>query len=185
MRGKQRLRELFQSRAIQFGDFTLASGQKSRYYLNSKRVLFHPEFLSLLGEALADATVDTAIDSAGGLEVGAIPMTAAYLSARQQRGSGSGLEGFFVRKQAKSHGSQDLIEGQLKSGDRVLILDDVLTTGTGAMKAIQAVQATGATVARVVCICDRLQGAGELLAAYDFRPLFTADDFDLSGPGVG
>src|SRR5213080_1221182 len=94
-----RLLELFKARAVAFGDFTLASGQKSRYYINSKKVLFHGEAIALLGQLLYEATRDLDIQAIGGLEIGAIPMaTAAVL--RYQR-EGQTLEGFFVRKQAK------------------------------------------------------------------------------------
>lgn len=180
MTPRDRLRDLFRERALQFGDFTLASGQKSSYYVNSKKVLFHPEAITLVGELLADAADDVAFDAVGGLEVGAIPMAAAVLVALHRRGKFA--EGFFVRKQAKAHGSQELVEGQVKAGDRVLILDDVLTTGTSALNAVRAVEALGASVVRVVCICDRLQGAREALAGYDFRPLFTVRDFGIT-PG--
>ena len=110
----ERLRELFAQRALAFGDFTLASGAKSSYYVNSKRVLFHAEAISLLGNALHELCQDLTIDAVGGLEVGAIPMTAAMLMAYHQ--AGKSLEGFFVRKKPKTHGSQDLVEGQVASG---------------------------------------------------------------------
>jgi orotate phosphoribosyltransferase len=172
-----RLRELFLARAVKVGRFTLASGKESGYYINSKDVLFHPEALTLLGEALADATADVAPQAVGGLEVGAIPLTAAVLMAYHRRGLTA--EGFFVRKQAKAHGSLKLVEGRVQAGDRVVVVDDVLTTGGSALQAVKAVEAVGASVVRVVCICDRLQGAAETLAGYDFRPLFTVRDLGI------
>jgi orotate phosphoribosyltransferase len=177
---RDRLQQLFRERALQFGDFTLASGQKSSYYVNSKRVLFHAEAITLLGELLYEATQDLAIEAIGGLEVGAIPMAAAALTAFHRHGKN--VEGFFVRKKAKQHGSQDLIEGQVQKGDRVVVVDDVLTTGGSVIQAIRAVEDKGAKVVRVVCICDRLQGAAEALAGYDFRPLFTIRDFGIEPP---
>ena len=173
----ERLRELFAQRALAYGDFTLASGKKSSYYINSKRVLFHAEAVALLGEALREACNDLTFDAVGGLEVGAIPMTAAMLMAHHQ--AGQSLEGFFVRKKPKTHGSQDLIEGQIEAGQSVVILDDVLTTGGSALQAVRAVEALGVKVLRVVCICDRLQGAAETLAGYELRSLFTIDDFGI------
>ena len=174
---RARLLDLFKTRAVAFGDFTLASGQKSSYYINSKKVLFHSEAAWLLCEMLWQATSDLDITAVGGLEVGAIPMAA--VTVMRYHDHGRALEGFFVRKQAKEHGSQTRIEGDLKPGDRVAVLDDVLTTGQSALKAVKAVEAAGAVVARVVCIVDRLQGARETLAGYDFRPLFTIRDLGI------
>lgn len=182
MTNRDRLRDLFRARALQFGDFTLASGKKSSYYVNSKKVLFHAEAITLLGEELYEATKDLTFQAIGGLEVGAIPMAAAALTAFHRHGRH--LEGFFVRKQAKGHGSKELVEGQVAAGDAVVVIDDVLTTGGSVVQAIQAVEAVGAKVLRVVCICDRLQGAREALAGYDFRPLFTIRDFGIEPAGA-
>lgn len=175
-----RLLDLFKSRAVAFGDFTLASGKKSSYYINSKKVLFHGEAIAILGELLFEATHDLDIQAIGGLEVGAIPMATAAVLRFQQ--TGRTLEGFFVRKQAKGHGSQERVEGRVNSGDAVIIVDDVLTTGESVVQAIEAVEAIGAKVLRVVCIVDRLQGARERLAKYDFRPLFTIQDLGIESP---
>ena len=175
MTARDRLQTLFRDRAVQFGDFTLASGQKSGYYVNSKRVLFHAEAATLLGELLADAVADLQFQAIGGLEVGAIPMATSALIALHRRGQS--VEGFFVRKEAKGHGSKARVEGLVGAGDNVVVVDDVLTTGTSAMQAVKAVEELGATVARVVCICDRLQGARELLVGYDFVSLYTIHDF--------
>jgi len=174
---RARLQELFRERALQFGDFTLASGKKSSYYVNSKKVLFHAEALSLLGELLYEVTSDLDFQAIGGLEVGAIPMAAAALTTFHKYGRS--IEGFFVRKQAKAHGSKELVEGQVRPNDRVVVIDDVLTTGGSVLQAIQAVEEVGAKVLRVVCICDRLQGAGEALAKYEYRPIFTVRDFGI------
>ena len=172
-----RLLELFKARALRFGDFTHASGKKSSFYINSKDILFNSEASWLLGELIWQATRDLSIQAVGGLEVGAIPMATATVTRFHDHGRA--LEGFFVRKQAKEHGSKSLIEGQLNAGDRVAILDDVLTTGESALKAVKAVEAVGGVVACVVCIVDRLQGARETLVGYDFRPMFTLRDLGI------
>jgi orotate phosphoribosyltransferase len=182
MTPRSRLQELFRERALQFGDFTLASGKKSSYYVNSKKVLFHAEAITLLGELLYEATKDLTFQAIGGLEVGAIPMAAAALTAFHKHGRT--MEGFFVRKQTKEHGSKQRLEGLVNSGDSVVVIDDVLTTGGSVVQAIEAVEAIGAKVLRVVCICDRLQGARETLANYDFRPIFTIRDFGIEPPKV-
>jgi orotate phosphoribosyltransferase len=176
---RDRLKELYLTRAISFGTFTLASGKTSGYYINSKKVLFHGEAIALLGELLYQATSDLPIQAIGGLEVGAIPMAAAVAMRYHQHGRP--MEGFFVRKEAKGHGSKQRVEGEVKAGDRVAVIDDVLTTGGSVVQAIAEVEKVGAKVERVVCVVDRLQGAREALAAYDFRPLFTIRDFGISG----
>jgi orotate phosphoribosyltransferase len=175
---RRRFLELFRSRAVLFGDFTLASGQKSHFYINSKLALFHSECAWLLGRLIYEATHDLDCDAIGGLEVGAIPMAVSALAHYHEQGRS--IEGFFVRKQAKDHGSRSLIEGVVKAGNRVVVLDDVLTTGTSALRAVEAVHAVGATVSRIVCIVDRLQGAAQTLARYDFRPLFTLKDLGIN-----
>src|SRR5262249_20898351 len=117
---RDRLRQLFLERAVQFGEFTLTSGSKSRYYINSKRVLFHAEAITLLGELLYESTRDLDLKAIGGPEVGAIPMASAALVAYHR--AGRHLEGFFVRKRVKGHGSKELVEGQVKPGDQVVVL---------------------------------------------------------------
>src|SRR3954471_4944100 len=101
---RQRLLDLFRTRAVAFGRFTLASGKESSYYINSKKALFHSEAVSLLGDILWDMTKDLNIQAIGGVEVGARRMcTGAVLRCHEE---GRSLEGSFVRKQAKGHGSQ-------------------------------------------------------------------------------
>jgi orotate phosphoribosyltransferase len=175
---RRRLLELFKSRAVLFGRFTLASGRESSYYINSKKALFHSETVALLGEALWELTKDLDIRAIGGLEVGALPMaTAAVLRYHQE---GRELEGFFVRKQAKDHGSKERVEGVLPAGARVAIVDDVLTTGGSAWQALQEVERLGAEVAAVVCIVDRLEGARERFTPrYNYQPIFTIRDFGI------
>src|SRR5215213_7847464 len=125
-----------------------ASGKTSSYYINSKRVLFHGEAVALLGELLYQATSDLSIQAIGGLEVGAIPMAAAVAMRYHQHGRG--VEGFFVRKEAKGHGSKQRVEGEVKAGDRVAVIDDVLTTGGSVLQAVAEVEKVGARVERVV-----------------------------------
>lgn len=178
---RTRLLELFKQRAFSFGDFVLASGKKSTYYINSKKAIFYSEAVALLADVMWEMTKDLDIQAAGGLEVGAIPLAAALAQKYHQQGRE--LEGFFVRKQAKEHGSKERIEGIVKPGFRVCMLDDVLTTGGSVWQATLEVEKAGAEVAAVVCIVDRLEGARELLTPkYDFRPIFTIRDFGVQPP---
>ena len=177
---RPRLLELFKSRAVSFGRFALASGKESTYYINSKKVLFNAEAVWLLGDILWDLTKDLNIQAIGGLEVGAIPMaTAASLHYHMH---GRPLEGFFVRKQAKEHGTQQRVEGSVRRGDRVAVLDDVFTQGTSVLQAIHEVEKFEAKVVAVSCIVDRLEGARERLAdRYNYLPIFTIRDLGIGG----
>jgi orotate phosphoribosyltransferase len=172
---RQRLLELFKERAVSFGRFTLASGK------DSKKAIFNAEAIWLLGDALWHLTKDLNIQGIGGLEVGAIPMaTAAALRYHEE---GRPLEAFFVRKQAKSHGSQERVEGVIRPGFRVAVIDDVLTTGGSLEQAISEVERAGAEVVAVSCIVDRLEGAREKFAPkYNYVPIFTIHDFGIEPP---
>lgn len=174
---RKRLLEVFKERAFSSGKFTLASGKESNYYINSKKAIFHSEAVWLLAEVLFEQCQGLDIDAAGGLEVGAIPMAA--ILAQRFHQAGKTLEGFFVRKEAKKHGSQERIEGVLKPGMRVAVLDDVLTTGGSVLQAIGEIEKAGASVAAVLCIVDRLEGARQALAKYEYRPIFTIRDFGV------
>jgi orotate phosphoribosyltransferase len=179
---RTRLLELLKTRAVSFGRFTLASGKQSAYYINSKKVLFHGEAVWLLGEILWDLTKNLNIQAIGGLEVGAIPMATA--AALHYQMHGRSLEGFFVRKQAKEHGSQQRVEGVIQSGFRVAVIDDVFTQGTSVLQAITEVERLGAEVVAVSCIVDRLEGARERLAQrYTYLPIFTIRDFGIEATG--
>jgi orotate phosphoribosyltransferase len=169
---------LFKERAVSFGRFTLASGKESTYYINSKKVLFNAEAVWLLGDVLWELTKDLNIQAIGGLEIGAIPMATA--AALHYHSRGRPLEGFFVRKQAKDHGSQQQVEGVVEPSFRVVVIDDVFTQGASVQRAITEVERVGATVVAVSCIVDRLEGARERLAGrYNYLPIFTIRDFGI------
>jgi orotate phosphoribosyltransferase len=178
---RSRLLELFRSRAFSFGKFKLASGKESTYYINSKKALFNSEAVWLLGDVLWELTNDLGIQAIGGLEIGAIPMaTAAVLRYHE---NGRPLEGFFVRKQAKEHGTRQTVEGVVEAGWRVAVIDDVFTSGSSVEQAIGAVESAGAQVVAVSCIVDRLEGARDRLAPrFEYRPIFTIRDFGIELP---
>lgn len=176
---RAKLLELYKARAVSFGRFTLASGKESSFYIDSKKAIFNSEIIALLAEALWETTKDLNIQAIGGLEVGAIPLAAA--TALRYHQAGRPLEAFFVRKQVKEHGSKQRVEGRVKAGDRVVVVDDVLTTGGSVLQAIEEVEKLGAQVVAVVCIVDRQEGAREKLTPqYSFIPLFTLADLGIN-----
>src|SRR5260370_27675284 len=147
---RNRLLELFKNRAVSFGRFTLASGKESTYYINSKKVLFNADAVWLLGDILWELTKHLNIQAIGGLQVGAIPMATA--AALHYHMHGRALQGFFVRKQVKDHGSQQRIEGVVQPGFRVAGIDDGFHQGTPVPQAIPAVEHLGAHVGAASCI---------------------------------
>jgi orotate phosphoribosyltransferase len=178
---RQRLLNQFKTRAVSFGRFKLTSGKESTYYINSKKVLFNSEAVWLLGDVLWDMTMDLDIQAIGGLEIGAIPMATA--AALHHHMHGRTLEGFFVRKHAKEHGSKQRVEGLVLPDMRVAIVDDVFTQGTSVLQAITEVESLGAKVVAAICIVDRLEGARARLAPkYNYLPIFTIRDLGILEP---
>jgi orotate phosphoribosyltransferase len=176
---KARLLELMKQRALIFRTITLASGGTSNYYIDGKMVLMSSESSTLIGDVLYEMTRELNLDAIGGPEVGAIPMaTAAVMRYRQ---AGRPMEGFFVRKDVKQHGTQKRIEGMFKPGFRVAIVEDVATQGTSALGAIEPVLKEGGKIEAVICLVDRLQGAREKIEALGLRfcPVFTIRDLGI------
>lgn len=179
---RARLVEIVRARSFQTGpEMKLVSGRTSTFYFNMKPAMLDPEGAHLIAALMLDALSGVEVDLIGGPAMGAVPIAAAV--AALSFGAGRPLPAFFIRKQAKEHGTQSLIEGlsrgETLSGKRVAIVEDVTTTGGSVMKAIDAVKLEGATVVRVLTIVDRQEGAGETFAAAGlaFTPLLTMADF--------
>ncbi len=176
---KQPLIDLYLERALLRGDFTLASGKKSNFFLDSKQVTLHARGLDLISRAMLEAVSDLKYDAVGGLTIGADPIVSGMvaLAAKSQ----PDLVGFIVRKETKDHGTQKFIEGPVKPGDKVLIVEDVVTTGGSALKAVDRIQEFGCEVICVVGICDRLEGGAAAFQARNlpFRALITIDDLGV------
>ena len=158
-------------------DFTLSSGRSSNFFFDMKRTMFDPQAAPLIADLLFDRIKSEGVDGIGGLETGAIPIVA-LLCARSW--PEKPLKGFFVRKETKGHGTDQRIDGLLDEGARVVVFEDVTTTGASAMQAIDAAQAQGATIVKVISVVDRLEGAAENFrkAGVGFDSLFTWRDFD-------
>lgn len=176
-KARDRLREIIADKSLTHGDFKLASGGESKFFFDMKTSLLDPEGASLAAELILDMLADDKVDAIGGLVLGACPVVSAVTV--KSREHGRPLPGFFVRKEPKGRGTDKLIEGNLEPGWRVVVVEDVTTEGNSALKAAQAVRAEGATVAKVVTVVDRLQGARETLAkeGLELVALFTRDDF--------
>ncbi len=161
----------------------LVSGGESSFYFNMKPTAFDPEGAALIAElVLAEALRDGA-ELVGGLEMGAVPIVACAAQLSFIRGRP--IQGFFVRKAAKEHGTRKIIEGLPEgvtiAGRRALLVDDVTTTGGSVLRAVEAAREAGAEVRTVVTIVDRLEGAEANLARHDLRliALTTSRDYDI------
>ncbi|MFK7738991.1 MAG: orotate phosphoribosyltransferase [Planctomycetota bacterium] len=152
---KQRLLELVRERAYKDGiDIVLASGKRSDFYINGKKVSLHPEGLWLIGQLLLEKLkAYPEITAVGGLTLGADPLASAVACLSHQ--TGQNLNAFLVRKEAKGHGTGSRIEGDLKPGEKVAVIEDTVTTGGSAKKAIDAVLEVGAVPVVVMAIADR------------------------------
>jgi len=174
--------DLIRERALKFGDFTLASGKKSPYYLDGKQVTLSAEGLLQISWGLLELLQGIQFSGFGGMSIGADPIVGGVLvaAAAQNRD----LQGFMVRKEAKGHGTQRFIEGPISPGDKVVIVDDVVTTGGSALQAVDRVQEFGCEVAHVVGIVDRLQGGEAAFKArgLSFSALLTIRDFGIIPP---
>lgn len=179
---RNRLRTLIAERSFSLGvERTLASGRTSNFYFNMKPTMLHPVGAHLIGRLLHAALTDEKIDAVGGLEMGAVPLatSVAAVSGNTDRP----LPAFFVRKEAKAHGTSALIEGpaagESLKGKRVCVLEDVTTTGGSALKAVAVLQDAGAEVALVLTLVDRQEGAQAAFedAGMRFEALYTADEF--------
>jgi orotate phosphoribosyltransferase len=158
-----RLLSILAERSARRGQFTLASGRQSTLYIDARLTTMSPDGLALIGPlalaALRD--VDWRVNAVGGLTLGADPIS--YAIAYASAETASPLRAFTVRKEAKAHGTGRLIEGPFQAGDRVAIIEDVITTGGSALRAVEAVRAAGGTVAGVLALVDREEGGRDAL----------------------
>ncbi len=184
---ERRLLDLLKARSFRRAEpgrlFTLASGEKSEYFIDGKMTAVSSDGAELIGEVLYEHTKDASIDAIGGLQVGAVPLaTAAVISYKRH---GRPIEGFWVREETKSHGTQKRIEGGLQKGMRVAVIDDVFTKGGSTLKAVEAVRELGCEVVLVLALVDRLRGAEELFrrnGIANYRTVFTIRDFGITVP---
>jgi orotate phosphoribosyltransferase len=169
---------LLATRSARLGEFTLASGARSNLYIDARMTAMSPEGLALIGP-LGIGEITSAgwtPDSVGGLTLGADPVS--YAIAYASALAGKPIRAFTVRKEAKTHGTGKLIEGPFLQSDRVVVIEDVVTTGGSALKAIEAVRNAGATIIGVLALVDREEGGRERIeaAGYHVRSLAKASE---------
>jgi orotate phosphoribosyltransferase len=183
MYDKRELISLVRAKALKFGDFTLASGKKATYYLDGKQVTLDAYGAKWVGEGILDLLAAEGLPKAiGGMSIGADPITSSVVVMSAVRGTP--IVGFLVRKQSKGHGTNQYIEGPVKPGDTVAIVEDVVTTGGSSLEAIERVEAFGLKVQRIIAIIDRMEGGAEAFAnkGYKFSSLLTIRDFGIEPP---
>jgi orotate phosphoribosyltransferase len=173
---RHKLLDLFCQLAYQEGDFVLSSGQRSSYYINGKQVTLHPQGALAMARLLLHILPEDT-QAVAGLTLGADPIVSAVsvVSVYENRP----IPALIIRKEAKGHGTMAYIEGpSLPQGAKVVVLEDVVTTGQSALKAVERLQTAGYTVNSVISLIDRLQGGGALYesAGLQFQALFTIQD---------
>ena len=186
---KEQLRSLLLEKSIYHGEFTLASGAKSDFYVDARVTTLDPRGAWLIGEVGWELVKETAsklgkrVDAIGGLTMGADPVALSIGIAAQRQDSSSSLQVFTVRKAAKEHGRLKRIEGNFSPGDSVVIVDDVITTGGSTVQAIDAIEEAGGQIAFVIVLVDREEGGRENIEKRGHKviPIFTRADLSDSG----
>jgi orotate phosphoribosyltransferase len=157
-----RLREIIRTCSLKRGDFVLSSGRTSTYLFQLRQTTMLPEGAALIGEIIVEYMKRHGIACIGGLEMGAVPIVSAVAAVSHLKGFP--VDAFFVRKAQKEHGARELIDGHLRAGAEVLLIDDVATTGGSILKAIEGMEGHGCYVRRALAVVDREEGAAGNLA---------------------
>jgi len=175
---REELAEILRTNSLRRGEFVLSSGRKADYYLDCRMTTLHPRGALLIARLILQKMRQLKLqaDAIGGLTLGADPIAAAVAVVSEQEGSP--LHGFIVRKEAKGHGMQKSIEGwDGLPGSRVVVVDDVCTSGDSILQACDKAEAAGYSVVATFCVVDREEGGAEAVASrYPFHPLFTAKE---------
>ena len=164
---KERLGEIILEKSFKYSEnppFTLASGRQSNYYFNCKPTTLDPEGMNLIGAIIFDLIKDTDITAAGGLTLGADPIANALAVISYQKGKP--VKSFIVRKDVKDHGTKSAIEGNVRPGEKIAIIDDVITTGGSTITAIEQARKSGLDIEMVITLIDREEGGRENILKY-------------------
>jgi orotate phosphoribosyltransferase len=159
----ERLISILAERSARRGQFTLASGRQSTLYIDARLTTMSPDGLALIGPLALAALRESSwqADAIGGLTLGADPIS--YAIAYASASTDAPLRAFTVRKEAKAHGTGRLIEGPYREGDRVVVIEDVITTGGSALRAVEAIRSAGGSVSGVLALVDREEGGRDAL----------------------
>jgi len=170
------LKEIIRHDAVKFGKFTLSSGKESDLYVDLRKVTLNPVGASIIGSLISDIIKNRKMDAVGGMSVGADPIAVATSLAAYQEGRE--IMAFLVRKNQKTHGTGNVIEGPIKPGQRAIVVEDVITTGASTISAIERIKEAGLEIELVVAIFDRCEGGREAIEAlgYEVRSLLTRHD---------
>ena len=154
------------------GDFTLSSGKKSDYYINMKKAITEPEILSTIAKLITQLIDEDNVDKVAGPALGAVPIATAVSLESE-------IPLLMIRKERKGYGTSKLIEGELNSGDNVIVVEDVTTTGGSLLKAIKAIQENGGNVTRAFVVVDRQEGSIEAFEKEGImlEPLIKVNEF--------
>lgn len=164
---KERLGEIILERSFKYSEnppFTLASGRQSNFYFNCKPTTLDPEGMNLIGAIIFDMLKDTDVTAVGGLTLGADPIANALAVISYQKGKP--IKSFIVRKDVKDHGTKSAIEGNVGPGEKIAIIDDVITTGGSTITAIEQARKAGLNVEMVITLIDREEGGRENILKY-------------------
>jgi len=163
MTDQELLTSLLAERSSKKGHFILASGRESAFYIDARLTTMSPDGLAIIGRFGLSTLQQSGwrVDAVGGMTLGADPVS--YAISYASAGQSHPLRAFTVRKEAKTHGTGKMIEGPFRSGDRVVVIEDVITTGGSALRAIEAVRAEGGIVSGVLAVVDRQEGGREKL----------------------
>jgi orotate phosphoribosyltransferase len=174
-----RLREIIRVHSLKLGTFTLTSGRQSSYLFQLRQTTLLPEGAALIGEIIVDYMRRHDIACIGGLELGAVPLVASVAAVSHLKGYP--VDAFFVRKAPKEHGARERVDGHLRAGSEVLMIDDVATTGGSILKAIEGMKSEhpDADCRRALAVVDREEGAAQNLADAGIRlaAIFKKSDF--------
>jgi len=176
---RQELLDLIKQRAVQYGEFTLSSGRVSGYYIDLRKVTMDPKGAYLVAKLLCEYAKSLGANAIGGPELGACPIAGAVAAVSTMLETP--IKGFFVRKSPKSHGTKSYIEGPISPDDKLLVVDDTLTSGNSILQAIKVLTDQKYPILGTAVVVDRMEGGKQILLNHGFSvySLFTKEELEV------